>query len=84
MGGAISGFFAKLFSTDSIVSRLVRALLLGIVGSGTEGTTIPGAGVHLPSWALALIGIIIGMIPAGQNQSSPATPTAKKAIPPQS
>lgn len=68
----MSGFFAKLFSTDSIISRLVRAILLGLAGAAAAGQ------IHLPSWAVALIAALAGMIPAGQNNKSTgeAAPTS--------
>jgi len=79
MSSAITGFFAKFFSTDAIVSRLTRALLLAVGAIQILGH-VPHNGTE---WSAVIAAFIGGMVGAGQNQSAPATPTAKKAIPPQ-
>ena len=66
----MTDFLTKLFSTDSIWSRVIRSILLALIGQATGGVTVPVAELHLPSWAVAIIGIIAGMIPAGQNNPS--------------
>lgn len=77
MGSGISGFLTKFFSTDSIVSRIVRAF--AIAGAYISGTGVPHSA---QGWISLIAAIFAGLVPAGQNQSSPATPTAKKAVPP--
>ncbi len=77
MSSSITGFLTKFFSTDSIVSRIIRAL--AIASAYITSVGIPQTGQQ---WIAFFSAILAGLIPAGQNQSSPATPTAKKAVPP--
>lgn len=80
MGTVITGFLAKFFSTEAIASRLMRAILLAFGAIQILG--------HIPhntgEWSAVIAAFMGGLIGAGQNQSALATPTAKKAIPPQS
>lgn len=59
----MGGFLAKLFSTDSIVSRIIRALAIGISAISAMG--------HFPTtwqeWSALLAAMFAGYVPAGQN-----------------
>ena len=61
----MSNFLSMLFSTDSIWGRVVRAVILALLGGATGGATLPGD-VHLPAWIVSILGALAGMIPAGQ------------------
>ena len=63
-------FLATLFSTDSIWGRIVRAVILALLGGATGGATLPGD-VHLPAWIVSILGALAGMIPAGQTNPKP-------------
>lgn len=70
----LADFLKKFFSTDSIVSRVIRALMLA-------GSFISGMG-HFPATAnewTAVIGIFLGgLVNAGQNNAPPAVPASEK------
>lgn len=73
------GFFEKFFSTDSILSRIARAILLALAGAAATPTGGGDLyGLHLPTWLISVAGFVAGMIPAGQNNSS-STLTPPKA-----
>lgn len=80
-GYHVSGFLTKFFSTDSIVSRIVRGILMSILAGGAAdsagGLTLPG-GVHLPPIVAYLLGLLAGAIAGGQNNASPASVGGKE------
>ena len=77
MGNALSGAIAKFFSTSSIVSRVIR--MLAVVGAYISQVGVPH---DVNGWLALLAAAFAAMVPAGENQSAPATAATKKAIPP--
>ena len=72
----MNGFLAKFFSSGSIISRVIRALLVAFAGAVATGQ------IPLPHWAAEMAAVLAALIPAGQNQSSATTAAAKAEVPP--